>query len=111
VFCITHAAPEAGHAARCCVLLQLDVGVKVTTKLGQDVVLVGSHATMGSWSIDDALPLQWTDGHVWRASVELPPDCAEVEYKVRPRCQTGRSTPLALPLCGQARNHAGIESH
>lgn len=62
--------------------VQLDVGVRVATKLGQDVVLVGSHPTMGSWSIDDALPLQWTDGHVWRASIELPPDCAEVEYKV-----------------------------
>lgn len=71
----------------CCrclpLFLQLDVGVRVATKLGQDVVLVGSHPTMGSWSIDDALPLTWSDGHVWRASIELPRDCAEVEYKVR----------------------------
>jgi alpha-amylase len=60
----------------------MDVGVKVATQLGQDVVLVGSHPSLGSWSMDGALPLKWTDGHVWRASVELPPDCAEVEYKV-----------------------------
>lgn len=84
-------------------MLQLDVGVKVATKLGQDVVLVGSHATMGSWSIDDALLLQWTDGHVWRASVELPPDCAEVEYKVRPLCDGRKSAQFASPLIRNVR--------
>jgi hypothetical protein len=57
--------------------------VTITTKPGQDVVLVGSHPSLGSWSMDDALPLTWTDGHVWRATIELPADCSSFEYKVR----------------------------
>lgn len=82
------------------VTVQMDVGVHIPTKPGQDVVLVGSHPTMGSWSVDDALPLQWTDGHVWRASIELPPDCPEVEYKVR--SLPAQTDHLAAGLCALA---------
>jgi hypothetical protein len=62
---------------------QVEVGVQLQTKLGQHVVLVGSHPSLGSWSLDDALPMMWTDGHVWKASIELPPDSMDLEYKVR----------------------------
>lgn len=66
---------------RVCVL-QVDVRVHLSTQCGQSVVLVGSHPTLGSWSVDDAVPLEWTDGHIWQASFELPADCSSFEYKV-----------------------------
>jgi hypothetical protein len=59
------------------------VGVQLQTKPGQNVVLVGSHPSMGSWSLDGALPMTWTDGHVWKASIEVPADSMDLEYKVR----------------------------
>lgn len=62
--------------------LQLLVAVRRQTKPGQTVVLVGSHPLLGSWSLEAALPLTWTEGHVWRASVELPADVLDLQYKV-----------------------------
>lgn len=62
--------------------LQVDVGVHIPTRPGQNVVLVGSLPSLGSWSVDGALPLKWTEGHVWRASIELPANCSSFEYKV-----------------------------
>lgn len=56
--------------------------MQLQTKPGQNVVLVGSHPSLGSWSLDDALPMKWTDGHVWKASIELPADSMDLEYKV-----------------------------
>jgi hypothetical protein len=72
----------AAVVARCC-CPQVEVGVQLQTKPGQHVVLVGSHPSMGSWSLDGALPMTWTDGHVWKASIELPADSMDLEYKVR----------------------------
>lgn len=63
---------------------QVDVHIHIPTRPGQEVVLVGSHPQLGSWSMDDAVPLKWSDGHVWRTSIELPADCSSFEYKVRP---------------------------
>lgn len=65
-----------------CHCVQLDACVQIPTRPGQEVVLVGSHQQLGSWSMDAAVPLKWTDGHVWRASIELPADCSSFEYKV-----------------------------
>lgn len=56
--------------------------VQLCTQPGEDVVLVGSHASLGSWSLDGAVPLTWTDGHFWRASIELPAGVGAIEYKV-----------------------------
>jgi hypothetical protein len=65
-------------------LPQVEVGVQLQTKPGQNVVLVGSHPSLGSWSLDGALPMTWSEGHVWKASIELPADSMDLEYKVRP---------------------------
>lgn len=74
--------------------------MQLRTKPGQDVVLVGSHPTLGSWDLDAALPLAWSEGHVWRASVEVPADCAQLEYKAVMRRPHG-----APPLWEKGGNH------
>lgn len=73
------------HAHLCGLVLQVDVSFKITTCPGQEVVLVGSHQQLGCWRMDAAVALTWTDGHVWRASVELPAECSSFEYKVSTR--------------------------
>ncbi|KAF6265320.1 carbohydrate-binding-like protein [Scenedesmus sp. NREL 46B-D3] len=60
------------------------------TQPGQSVVLVGSHPSLGDWSLDGALPMAWTDGHVWKASIELPPDSMDLEYKAVLRSGSGK---------------------
>eukprot|EP00775_Hariotina_reticulata_P010889 gene10892-11043_t len=63
--------------------VKLEVGVKLRTKPGQQVCLVGGLPVLGSWKTDAALPMTWTDGHVWKACIELAPaECQErLEYK------------------------------
>lgn len=56
--------------------------MQLCTQPGEDVVLVGSHPALGSWSVDNAVALTWTDGHFWRGSIELPSSVGAIEYKV-----------------------------
>ncbi|KAF8069507.1 puromycin-sensitive aminopeptidase [Scenedesmus sp. PABB004] len=70
-----------GAAAGAPRVVKVEVGVQAQTKFGQRVVLVGDHPALGNWSVDGALPLTWSEGHVWKASLELPADSASIEYK------------------------------
>jgi hypothetical protein len=72
-------APYTFHA-----FLQVEVCVQLCTQPGEDVVLVGSHPALGSWSVNKAVALTWTDGHFWRGSIELPlaANVGAIEYKV-----------------------------
>jgi hypothetical protein len=51
--------------------------VPVTFKLqyhcnfGQNMCLTGVAKTMVSWDVQEAVPLQWGDGDVWSAQVQL----------------------------------------
>ena len=47
---------------------------------GQSVAVVGSASALGGWSLASVVPLSWSDGDVWRATVPLPAG-ALVEYK------------------------------
>lgn len=62
--------------------MQVEIGVQKQTRPGQWVVLVGGHPSMGSWDVSKALRMSWNEGHVWKASVELPADTMDLQYKV-----------------------------
>ncbi|WIA10132.1 hypothetical protein OEZ85_010339 [Tetradesmus obliquus] len=83
-------AQTSADALRGAPPIKVEVGVQLQTKPGQNVVLVGSHPSLGSWSVDDALPMTWSDGHVWKASIELPPDSMDLEYKAVLRSSSGK---------------------
>lgn len=55
------------------------------THFGEEVRLVGNVATLGQWDPSRAVPMQWTDGHIWLTGVELEFPSAEsgetLEYK------------------------------
>ncbi|GAB4818651.1 hypothetical protein N2152v2_005697 [Parachlorella kessleri] len=47
---------------------------------GEHLRVVGSHEVLGGWEVGAAPALEWGEGHVWAAQLELPVG-AEVEYK------------------------------
>lgn len=61
--------------------------VKCETALGQEVRVVGNVAALGEWDPRSAPAMQWTDGHIWKGTLELefPPATSDVsihlEYK------------------------------
>jgi cation transport regulator ChaB len=61
--------------------IKVEVGVQRETKPGQRVVLVGSHPALGNWDVAKAVRMSWGNGHVWKASIDLPADTAELHYK------------------------------
>ncbi|KAK6947043.1 Carbohydrate binding module family 20 [Dillenia turbinata] len=36
---------------------------------GEHFLLIGDHPIIGSWNLSKAIPMNWSDGHLW--SVEL----------------------------------------
>ena len=54
--------------------------MKYRTSYGQSVKIIGSHPKLGSWDVNKALVLSWTEGDRWVAAVELPAGSV-YEYK------------------------------
>ncbi|GBF93471.1 hypothetical protein Rsub_06604 [Raphidocelis subcapitata] len=78
----------------------LEFAVRCCTQPGQDVALVGSHPALGLWDVDAALPLAWSEGHIWRGELEV--DGAEwerVEFKAVLRCGGGAVVWQGGPNC------------
>lgn len=49
------------------------------TQFGERIVAVGNDPALGKWRIDNALPLSWTEGNIWKGAAELT--LGRVEYK------------------------------
>ena len=47
---------------------------------GENIVVVGGHPDLGSWILADAVPLSWSDGDMWHATIDLPAGSV-FEYK------------------------------
>jgi hypothetical protein len=50
--------------------------VQYNTRLGQEILLVGSSPHLGEWSVANACTLRWTEGGVWTATLSLPAGAA-----------------------------------
>ncbi|KAL0316392.1 UNVERIFIED_CONTAM: hypothetical protein Sradi_5517400 [Sesamum radiatum] len=55
---------------------------------GQQFLLVGDDPVLGLWDTSDAVPLNWSDGHVWIADIEIPSGKA-LTYKFILKGDTG----------------------
>ncbi len=70
---------------------------------GESLKLVGSGSELGDWNVEAAPEMQWTDGDVWVADVELPAD-QDVHFKVgryavsSPRMASRHPTAVCLHL-------------
>jgi len=54
------------------VTLMVDFEVPYHTAFGENLCMVGSHEQLGAWELERAKAMTWSEGHVWKASVELP---------------------------------------
>jgi len=54
--------------------------LRYKTSWGQGVKLIGSHPKLGSWSLNKAIDLRWSNNDVWTATVSLPAGSV-LEYK------------------------------
>lgn len=54
------------------VTLVVDFEVPYDTAFGENLCMVGSHENLGAWELERAKAMTWTEGNVWKASVELP---------------------------------------
>lgn len=55
--------------------------VTYTTVPGENLFVVGSSMELGTWNVSRSVPMQWTDGNVWVAKVDINPASGRVEYK------------------------------
>lgn len=62
----------AGYVAVNGVNLAVDFEIHYETAFGERVCVLGNHEIMGAWDVSRATALEWTEGHAWRTSVELP---------------------------------------
>lgn len=54
--------------------------VQQNVKFGEEILIVGDEQVLGSWSLSKAQKLEWHEGDVWSAQVDLPVG-TEIEYK------------------------------
>jgi len=52
----------------------------LSVAFGDEVCVVGDAQVLGSWSLSKAKKMQWHDGDVWSAQVELPSG-VDIQYK------------------------------
>lgn len=89
-----------GLAQRTMITIRFQVHYQ--TYLGQELLIGGSHPSLGSWDSDRAIPMVWTPGDIWMVEVELPAG-AVCFYKYllaegnRLEWQRGANHVLALP--------------
>ena len=82
-------------------------------RFGEQFLLVGEHQILGSWNPDKAIPMEWSDGHVWVTDdVELPVG-EEIKYKFILRPLSGKikwqpGEDKVLQTCESAEAEAAI---
>ncbi|KAK9159047.1 hypothetical protein Scep_005621 [Stephania cephalantha] len=41
-------------------------------QFGEQFFMVGDDASLGVWDPENAIPLEWSDGHIWTAELDIP---------------------------------------
>lgn len=53
-------------------LVRLKLAIPYHCHFGQHLCIVGSPASLGSWDINQGVTMQWSDGDLWSADLDLP---------------------------------------
>ena len=80
------------HIAKKDATKNVKVAFAIHTKVtyGHEIAIVGGAKELGGWNPDDAIPLKWEKGDVWKAEVEMTAG-GQVEYKmITRRIRTGQ---------------------
>ncbi|KAL4529306.1 hypothetical protein Ndes2526B_g04135 [Nannochloris sp. 'desiccata'] len=71
---------ETSETATPASTLQLTVSLKLSVAYGEHIRLVGNSSEFGSWELEGAPELTWTEGDIWTATLDLPAGFSS-EYK------------------------------
>ena len=52
--------------------MTLSFALPYRCEFGQNLSIIGSTTSLGSWDIDQSVDMEWTDGDVWRVELEIP---------------------------------------
>ena len=61
--------------------VKIEFEIKQKLRYGEQLVVCGNSDKMGRWKPNDGVHLKWSDGDVWKGSVEVPAG-GYVEYKI-----------------------------
>lgn len=61
--------------------IEANFSVQFATIFGEKMAVVGQGAALGDWDPSRALEMFWTEGNIWRCSVQIEGDCSGVAYK------------------------------
>ncbi len=61
--------------------VKIEFEIKQKLRYGEQLVVCGNSNKMGRWNPNDGVHLKWSDGDVWKGSVEVPAG-GYVEYKL-----------------------------
>lgn len=60
--------------------MDLEFSIKYNASFGEGIFLTGNHPTMGNWVPENGVELMWSEGNVWRATVNFS-EMPTFEYK------------------------------
>jgi hypothetical protein len=53
-------------------MVNVDFRIKREVAFGRKMYLVGSAPALGTWTLSGACKMNWSEGHVWNASIKVP---------------------------------------
>ena len=59
----------------------MTIHVKKEVAFGDIIKAVGNNPCLGDWNIEHGVKLNWSDGHVWQATIDVPVGKA-IKFKV-----------------------------
>ncbi|XP_057535273.1 uncharacterized protein LOC130813455 [Amaranthus tricolor] len=74
--------------AGCSQTVRMKVELKKECQFGDSFLIVGDDPILGSWNPSHAIPLNWSEGHIWSLLLELPVG-KSIQYKILLKKQTG----------------------
>ena len=61
--------------------IKIKFGIQYETNYGERVCAIGGIDFMGDWDLNNALPLEWTEGNFWRKELNFKEEVPSFEYK------------------------------
>ncbi|KAL5991486.1 hypothetical protein ACLOJK_012395 [Asimina triloba] len=77
--------PEAEHRTK---TVHVKFLLESACSYGETFLLSGDDPMFGLWNPSDAIPLNWSEGHVWSIELDLPVG-RTIQYKLILKCNNG----------------------
>ncbi|CAA6656744.1 unnamed protein product [Spirodela intermedia] len=69
--------------------VQVKFTLQKSCRFGEQFLLLGAGTSLGQWDVANAIPLEWSDGHVWITEMGLPVE-EEIKFKFVRRELSGK---------------------